>query len=69
MKPKLSSEVLKALKDAKRGPGWNNRCPTVRRFEIGCYGLACTLYVVPARAWAYRSAERGAQAWQASAWS
>jgi len=65
MKRNLSDEVLKALRESGRGPGWNNRSANVRRFEIGCYGLQCTLYVVPFRRWAYRRdqhAERQAQA-------
>ena len=63
MKARLSDDVVQALTAAKRTPGWNNRNPAVRRFEIGCYGLGCTLYVVPARAWAYRRQERDAQDW------
>lgn len=49
-------EVKKALEAAKRTPGWNNRRPDVRRFELANrYGRApCVLYVVPARCWAHR---------------
>ena len=64
---RLADDVVQALTAAKRTPGWNNRDPAVRRFEIGRYGLACTLYVVPARAWAYRRMEREAQAWRVQA--
>ena len=67
MKPTLANDVMQALANAQRTQGWNNRNPAIRSFEIGRYGLACTLYVVPARAWAYRRAERDAQAWQARA--
>jgi hypothetical protein len=67
MKPTLADDVVQALANAQRTPGWNNRNPAIRRFEIGRYGLDCTLYVVPFRAWAYRRAERDAQAWQAQA--
>ena len=67
MKPTLAHDVVQALANAQRTPGWNNRNPAIRRFEIGRYGLDCTLYVVPARAWACRRAERDAQAWRAQA--
>lgn len=67
MKAGLADDVVKALTAARRTPGWNNRNPAIRRFEIGCYGLDCTLYVVPARAWAYRRTELAMQAWQAQA--
>ena len=60
----MTDDVMQALANAQRRQGWNNRNPAIRRFEIGRYGLACTLYVVPARAWAYRRAERNAQAWR-----
>jgi hypothetical protein len=61
MKTKLPDDVLRALVNAERGPGWNNRSPEVQRFELG----ACVLYVVPFRRWAYRRIEREAQALQA----
>ena len=64
MKPALADDVAQALANAQRTQGWNNRNPAIRCFEIGRYGLDCTLYVVPARAWAYRRAEREAQAWR-----
>jgi len=67
MMNRLPDEVVQALNAAMRTPGWNNRSSAIRRFDIGRYGLACTLYVVPARAWAYRRAERDARAWQAQA--
>ncbi len=58
MKPKLSDDVLRALDAADRTPGWNNRSPDVRRFDVaGNFGQACTLYVVPFRRWAYRRQE------------
>lgn len=66
MMNRLPDDVVQALAKAQRTPGWNNRDPAIRCFEIGRYGLACTLYVVPARAWAYRRTEREAQAWQAA---
>lgn len=65
MKPTLDDDVVQALANARRTQGWNNRNPAIRRFEIGRYGLDCTLYVVPARAWAYRREEREALAWRA----
>lgn len=60
MNPTMTADMARALADARRTPGWNNRNPAIRRFEIG----RCTVYVVPARAWAYRRAERDAQAWR-----
>ena len=60
----MTDDVVQALTAAQRTQGWNNRNPAIRSFEIGRYGLACTLYVVPARAWAYRRAERDAQEWR-----
>lgn len=67
MMNRLPDDVVQALAAARRTPGWHNRSPTIRRFDIGRYGLVCTLYVVPARAWVYRRAERDAQAWKAQA--
>lgn len=60
----MTDDVVQALANAQRTQGWNNRNPAIRRFEIGRYGKGCTLYVVPARAWAYRRAERDTQAWR-----
>jgi hypothetical protein len=61
----LPDEVLRALAECGRGPGWNNRCSNVRRFELtGRFGERCTLYVVPFRCWANRRIERQAQAWR-----
>lgn len=60
---RLPASVVLALQAAQRTPGWNNRSATVRRFEIG---HGCTLYVVPARVWAYRRQERMAEAWRRS---
>ncbi|MDR3386218.1 MAG: hypothetical protein P4L92_04130 [Rudaea sp.] len=65
MKPKLYDDVLRALAEADRAPGWNNRSREIRRYEVGLYGLSCTLFVVPFRRWAYRRIERQAEAWRA----
>ncbi len=66
MKSKLSEDVLSALEQTKRAPGWNNRPRDVRRFAVaGDCGRGCTLYVVPFRRWAYRRMEQQAAAWQA----
>lgn len=48
--------VIDALTDAARTAGWNNRRGVVRIFSLpNRWGReSCTLYVVPARAWAYR---------------
>lgn len=59
-----SDEISDALKAADRGPGWNTRCPIVRRFQLG----ACVLMVVPYRRWHYRRQEQRTAAylaWQA----
>jgi hypothetical protein len=58
----LPDHVLRALANADRAPGWNNRSPQVQRFHWG----ACVLYVVPFRRWAYRRNELNAQAWRDS---
>ena len=60
MKPNLPNDVLRALANADRSPGWNNRRGDVQRFALE----RCTLYVVPFRRWAYRRMERQAQAWR-----
>jgi hypothetical protein len=66
MKPKLPNEVLCALAECGRGPGSNSRSREIRRFNLlGRFGDGCTLYVIPARLWAYRRIERQAQAWRA----
>lgn len=53
--PFVPDEVRDALAKAARGPGWNNRRRDSRRFTVpGFYGNGCTLYVVPAAAWAFR---------------
>ncbi len=57
----LPNDVLRALADADRAPGWNTRRRDVRRFELD----GCTLYVVPYRRFAYRRIERAAAAWHA----
>jgi len=63
----LPDNVLRALANAERTPGWNNRPRDVRRFDLpNCYGHEpCALYVVPFRCWAYRRIERQAQDWRA----
>ena len=67
MKPTLSEDVLRALREADRKPGWNGRSRDVRRFVLASrYGEACTLYVVPFRRWAYRRIERQAAAWRSA---
>ena len=59
MKPKLPDDVLRALEQAKRTAGWNNRRNTVQRFDLDSgFGHGCTLYVVPYRRFAYRRQER-----------
>lgn len=61
----LPPDVLRALLDCDRTPGWNNRRPDVRRFTLpGKFGRECTLYVVPFRRWAYRRTEQQAAQWQ-----
>ena len=59
MKPKLPDDVVLALREAERSPGWNNRSRDVRRFDLagGC-GHGCTLYVVPYRRFRYNRQER-----------
>jgi hypothetical protein len=58
MKPKLPDDVLRALAEADRAPGWNNRSRAVRSFALmGNFGRGCTLHVVPFRRWAYRRQE------------
>ncbi len=56
----LPDDVLRALANADRSPGWNNRRGDVQRFEMG----TCVLYVVPFRRWAYRRTERQAELWR-----
>ncbi len=61
----LSNDVLRALRDADRAPGWNNRNPDIGRFTLtGSFGRDCTLYVVPFRRWAYRRVEQQAAQWR-----
>ena len=67
MKTRIVEDVAQALAAAERTPGWHNRNPAIRRFEIGRYGLNCTLYVVPARAWTSRRDDRASQTWRAQA--
>ncbi|HKV65625.1 MAG TPA: hypothetical protein VJN66_04515 [Rhodanobacteraceae bacterium] len=55
----LPDAVLRALTEADRAPGWNNRPRTIHRFDLaGDFGRGCTLYVVPFRRFAYRRQER-----------
>lgn len=63
MKAKLPDDVMRAIEQAKRTQGWNNRRDDVQRFELAnVYGHEpCTLYVVPCRRWAYRRWEHHAQ--------
>lgn len=64
MKPQNSDEVMRALADADRAPGWNNRPRTIRRFDVpGDFGRGCTLCVVPYRRFAYNRQERATAAW------
>ena len=57
----IAPEVLRALAECGRGPGWSARRADVRRFElVGKFGFPCMLYVVPFRCWAYRRVERRA---------
>jgi hypothetical protein len=64
MKPKNSDEVTRALLEADRTPGWNNRARTIRRFDVpGDFGRGCALYVVPYRRFAYNRQERAAAAY------
>lgn len=60
MKATLPDDVIRAIEQAKRTAGWNNRRGDVQRFELAnVYGHEpCTLYVVPCRRWAYRRWER-----------
>lgn len=58
MKARNSDDVMQALRDADRAPGWNNRPRAIRRFEVpGDFGRGCLLYVVPYRRFAYRRQE------------
>lgn len=52
-------DLKTALTPAARSPGWNNRSPEIRQYELG----SCTLYVVPYRCWVYRRQERMAAEW------
>lgn len=64
MNAKLSDDVVAAIEQAKRTPGWNNRARTVRRFNVpGGFGHGCVLYVVPFRRWAYRRQEQATAAY------
>lgn len=64
MKLILQDVVLRALTEASRAPGWNNRSREIRRFILpGNFGRDCTLYVVPYRRFAYHRQELGAACW------
>lgn len=66
MKPTLPDAVLRALAEANRAPGWNNRSREIRRFDVaGNFGRGCTLHVVPYRRFAYNRQERQGAAWHA----
>lgn len=63
MKAQNSDDVLRALAEADRAPGWNNRSRDVRRFDVpGDFGRGCRLYVVPYRRFAYNRQERATAA-------
>lgn len=64
MKTQNSDDVLRALAEADRSPGWNNRSRDVRRFDVpGDCGRGCILYVVPYRRFAYNRQERATAAY------
>lgn len=64
MKTKLPDDVLRALAEAAKAPGWNSRPRTIRRFDLaGGFGHGCTLYVVPYRRFAYNRQERATAAY------
>lgn len=60
----LPADVMHALREAGRSPGWNNRPRVVRRFLLAkpC-GEPCALFVVPFARWAYRRRDLGVAAW------
>lgn len=60
MKARLPDGATAALAYAERTAGWNNRRADVQRFTLpNVYGHeACTLYVVPARRWAFHRWKR-----------
>lgn len=59
---RLPDDVMRAIEQAQRTAGWNNRRGDVQQFELAnLYGHEpCLLYVVPCRRWAYRRWERQA---------
>ena len=58
-------EILDALADCTRTPGWNMRRREIRRFTVGGkYGAPCTLICVPAAFWVFHRAQAQADAWQ-----
>lgn len=60
MTTKLPDDVTRAIEQAKRTAGWNNRRGDVQRFALANVQghEPCLLYVVPARRWAYRRWDR-----------
>jgi len=56
MKPEqvTQAELAMAVGEAKRVPGWNFKEGAVRMLGVG----ACVVFVVPARKWAHRRAEK-----------
>lgn len=65
MKPRNSDAVMRALAEADRTPGWNNRPRKVRRFDVpGGFGHGCKLFVVPYRRFAYRRQELATAAYR-----
>lgn len=63
----LPADVKRALREADRGPGWNNRPRDVRRFLLTKpYGDPCALFVVPFACWAYRRRDLLAAEWLAA---
>lgn len=60
MNDKLRDRVMRAIEQARRTPGWNNRSAKVQRFELAHPGNTecCVLFVVPCKRWAYRRWER-----------
>lgn len=60
----LADEVTRAIEQAKRTPGWNNRRDVVQRFELANDGGRgpCVLIVVPCRRWANHRWQKQARA-------
>lgn len=65
MKLQNSDDVRRALAEADRRPGWNNRPRAIRRFDLdGGFGHGCKLFVVPYRRFAYRRQELATAAYR-----